>query len=471
MSNKKIGKVMMTMNSRPFIKTAKQKNKSKAKLTGMLLTYGVEDLEFISLIAALIAISKFFYDILVMDFGDFWYLNLVIGVLTLFYSCYRGIYKIHRFNKDISLYYEKERNEAEKENSEITKLPLGYEASYQKAIYTNKTYQEYYVYSNKINEHLFYEDHLMFKVDPYDYKIPENIRKYVPFALKDRLLKNATLFNGKSWGLASDIYLNSKIVSIKKVKYFDMLATNHLVHKTIKSKSNIDLSFNGKTLFLDEESRLRKLSESSMSDIIGVNTLAVTKDHYLIIGRQGKSSEVSPEDFVPSGSGSLQREDVLKIKSKNFLELIAFGATRELLEECNLPKKSNVKTRVFGYVRLLKRGGKPDFFCVSFIDATKEDIDMHMSRSKEVLQGFQGLPRMIKLQSLTDIDGMIQLISKLEQDSTAYKRIDMDDNNAISKVSLQLHVTKKFLQEYQLNNINPFKELEKQHHYEFKQSI
>ena len=47
---------------------------------------------------------------------------------------------------------------------------------------------------------------------------------------------------------------------------------------------------------------------------------------------------------------------------------------REFREENNYVKAKKMKTTIVGYVRLLERGGKPDFFGISYIDENSSGL-------------------------------------------------------------------------------------------------
>lgn len=426
---------------------------TRAKVIATVVTYGFDELEFFSLFAGLLAISKTIYDIVIQDYSEYWYFSFVVGVLSIGYSVFNVIRKISKFNRDLSLYYEKEEEDYEVSISERIKLPKNYD-DYIKELYINKSYKEYYLYSPKVNQMIFELPGIKYTKSKFCYQIPKDMRKYVPFALKKRLQSNRQLFNGKSWGLATDLSIQTKEVEIKKTKYFDMLATNHLVFKKIRSKYNISELFDGTKLIYGDDNQIIRLSESAMSDIIGVNTLAITKDGYLIISRQGVSSEVSPADYVPSGSGSLKRSDVRKNKSSNFLELVAFGATRELIEECNLPQKTVIYTKTIGYVRLLKRGGKPDFFGISVIELDMETIKGYLKTSSEIKKKLMMEPTFVKIDVNNIEKSIVDTIANLEMDNKIY-----DKTNESSKVSLQLHVTGKFIKDLIVQNCELYNQL------------
>ena len=99
------------------------------------------------------------------------------------------------------------------------------------------------------------------------------------------------------------------------------------------------------------------------------STIVVTKDGYIIVGKQGDYSRANAGRYVPSGSGSVNYADLNK-STNDFKSLIINAMEREFCEENNykIDRRNKIKTIIIGYVRLLERGGKPDFFGISFID-------------------------------------------------------------------------------------------------------
>jgi hypothetical protein len=182
--------------------------------------------------------------------------------------------------------------------------------------------------------------------------------------------------------LGSDITLEAlrshdRIV-LQKTDYYTAQYTNELVSKQVRFTHD-DGEPAGQPFFdglclVENNGRLRKLAESSTSNHIGISTLAFTKDGHLLLPLQSRVSHQSAGMLAPSGSGSADLDD-LTICGKAFSSFITTAAERELIEECGLVKnKPPSQTLVIGYALLLHRGLKPDFFCVSRLDAQYAQI-------------------------------------------------------------------------------------------------
>ncbi len=117
---------------------------------------------------------------------------------------------------------------------------------------------------------------------------------------------------------------------------------------------------------------VRRLEKSVMSDHIGISTLAVTTDGYVIILHQNDKALTSTDRLTPSGSGSVDFSDLRP--DSDFRETLKAAAERELREETNLPAGRIGHTEVIGFYRDLGRGGKPEFCCLTQLNASSFEI-------------------------------------------------------------------------------------------------
>lgn len=264
------------------------------------------------------------------------------------------------------------------------------------------------------------------------------------------------------------------LVDIEKTDYYSNMTSNDLIYDRLFKYDHTsiycgkDMTVNGDTLY--------NLSQSPAANIIGVTTLALTKDKTLVINKQDNNNDVNNDCYVPSGSGSADFDDLKacrklekktqiptyadklialrksykslslrknrnnykkivskKIKSfKNkdiitegdfdetfktakdayengikakkeyqqlksyckklgrytcsFGNFIRYGMVRELIEESHVcqtvrhkvapdeMKKLMDRTEICGYIRILDRGGKPDLFGITYLDASEEEL-------------------------------------------------------------------------------------------------
>lgn len=78
----------------------------------------------------------------------------------------------------------------------------------------------------------------------------------------------------------------------------------------------------------------------------------------------------------------------------SFSAFIKYGMVRELMEESHIcandDKKYRIKnikkcmnnTTVYGFIRILDRGGKPDFFGLTFLDKDKDDVEQDFNKGR-----------------------------------------------------------------------------------------
>jgi hypothetical protein len=129
-----------------------------------------------------------------------------------------------------------------------------------------------------------------------------------------------------------------------------------------------------------ETNRMRaQRAITAISNQLGASTLAFSTDGHLMIVVQSDKNLQSVNCLAPSGSGSLDWSDVAASKACDLVSLARYGAERELREECALdddggPKRISSKVMVTGFVRMLHRAGKPEFFCLGRIAAPADEI-------------------------------------------------------------------------------------------------
>lgn len=187
--------------------------------------------------------------------------------------------------------------------------------------------------------------------------------------------------------IASD-FINQKSVDIQEANYFGSLMTDQLAWVQVRSKAvqkdgmtPETVLWDGMSAFIEKETgELKGLGEALISNQLAASTLAFSSDGHLMIVHQNDKNRQSPNTLAPSGSGSLDWADVTNSEAKDFLSLVRWGAERELREECALDDDGSGRRRISssvmltGFVRLLHRAGKPEFFCLGRIAAPAHEI-------------------------------------------------------------------------------------------------
>lgn len=106
-----------------------------------------------------------------------------------------------------------------------------------------------------------------------------------------------------------------------------------IMSKTTNNNTRLERS--GLPLFpvhfkMDEIAHLDDLEVAAVNNHIGISTLAITNDRYIVIWQQGNLNIQDPGKIVASGSGSCNSTDLCFNSLK---ETVRTGMERELKEE------------------------------------------------------------------------------------------------------------------------------------------
>lgn len=298
------------------------------------------------------------------------------------------------------------------------------------------------IYSNKFSLNLHYSGKFI---------LSKEIKSIAPFALNKAFKAKSTLYNSQLIRLADEIYLDhDNKIRVQKTDYFQGVCTNEMVYTKLKSVINIydPFVFKGEDLLLDENGELIQLCESLCSNYLGGSTLAITNDNYIIINSQSAKSDANRDRLAPSGSGSTDFRDLKKlIRKKNesdqtFQELVKITMERELREECGLLFKNvKMKSKVIGFARLLERGGKPDFFGITYLNIKHDKIKKSLKEYFEI-GNYEILP--IPFNSYREIPDLL------------FDLINQDKN----KISIQIHIIAVILKYFYDNGYDLFSDIE-----------
>ena len=199
---------------------------------------------------------------------------------------------------------------------------------------------------------------------------------------------NRALSNDKKIALLADpdiaMIKANAIVPIARTDYFTSFITNRASGQKLMRKKRLmtqlfsDFSFLFPISSTGERWQFASLNQSNLSNHIGSSTLAFTNDGYILLPLQASRSQKSEGKYAPTGSGSLDWADRRAAKhSRNLLDVVRYGAERELQEEQmlqGLNKKIQMQTMIIGYFRWLNYGGQPEFLCITKIDCTLREL-------------------------------------------------------------------------------------------------
>ncbi|TLX45313.1 hypothetical protein C1E24_19735 [Pseudoalteromonas phenolica] len=154
-------------------------------------------------------------------------------------------------------------------------------------------------------------------------------------------------------------------IKLLKTSYFNSKEVEKLFAKMFTKSKNKNTSASSKML-LEHFSQNENISFSH----IGVSILAKTSDDYLVVLRQGTDQLQSSGLIAPSGSGSVDWNDIENSKSDNLIDLLKHAMCRELSEECNIDYRHirRNKVKLIGHFQWVIRAYKPEFIGICQLD-------------------------------------------------------------------------------------------------------
>lgn len=299
------------------------------------------------------------------------------------------------------------------------------------------------LYSPEVNR-LLTAKTLEFKLEPEKFYMDSVAKVIAPFALQTAFKSGAVLFNSPKVRMKTDLTVKEVKseckVLLQKTDYFSSLCTNEMSCREVWSRTSKGRLFDGLS-FMSNNGIILDFQESKCSNHIGVSTLAFTSDGKMVITIQSAESAQNPKLLVPSGSGSVDLND-FKQQPKTFQTFIASAMERELLEECGLVNDMGglVKNHLIGFARLLNRGGKPEFFGVSFLNVPFDSLGI---TSKEAI-------------FIADIMGTRVSLKKIPELKDALDRFRRERQGSFS---FPLYLNLRFLEDYLDSSPNSFLEL------------
>lgn len=246
-------------------------------------------------------------------------------------------------------------------------------------------------------------------------------------------LRKGAFFNERKLCQASEIIQSGSCayVRVSKGCYYNSFLTNDIYTAALSDQegTRIHPPLNASTY------PIKKLDESVFSNHMGVTTLAVSSDNYVMILRHNNKTAISANKLAGSGSGSVDFTDWHQSTDTDLREIIIRTAHRELYEEAGFKEleKQGIKidSKVIGMFRNLERGGKPDYCLVTYIDADHFVLqDAFKAEKNEVVNNSQFV-------QIANADG--------QYDLTKLAELLHDKQNS---VSISLYMNFYFLEKY-----------------------
>ena len=225
------------------------------------------------------------------------------------------------------------------------------------------------------------------------------------FKTKARAMRDGAFFNEKKLCLATEFKSNrdktAYTVGLSRGRYFNTYITNEIYTLRLTHQSGMDLY---PTLNVANYP-IKELNESCFENHIGISTIVLTADNMIILMQHNNQVAVSADMLQSTGSGSCIYSDWNKKTDRDLRDSIIRAAHRELAEETGIGTQFDLDTTVIGYYRNLKRGGKPEFCCLTRIDRDSDEIIDAIRVSSDELQDNRWIVR--KVDTPADITTLI----------------------------------------------------------------
>jgi 8-oxo-dGTP pyrophosphatase MutT (NUDIX family) len=230
------------------------------------------------------------------------------------------------------------------------------------------------------------------QLDGEAYRLPRDLKGSAPYVLPVRN-HGRLVFNGKIIGMRGDPLppatnsgspghpASRPPVRLHVARFFDAQCSNEMCTLRIAHRETGEEFDPRIALLTNANGHLRTLAESSLADCVGISTIAFTADGQLVLTRQTSRNIASALLLAPSGSGSLDPRDLGPAvtgpgsrPAEILQDIVRRGMERELREETGIRQDEIRHTKVIGFARWLERGAKPEFFGITQLSATADDI-------------------------------------------------------------------------------------------------
>jgi hypothetical protein len=195
---------------------------------------------------------------------------------------------------------------------------------------------------------------------------------------KKAMENGGNFYNQEKLCLAEDLKYGMSSILCGKGEYYCTYLTNRIWNKVIVNNNTGDryniLSDRITPYNNFGQMQLKSITDSCMNNEIGVATIGITSDHYVVFWVQSRKAQYSQGLLLPTGSGSCDWKDH-KLNKGNFLETLKFCMERELCEESQLSSLEFVdKTLILGYYNWIDYGGKPEFAGITKLNCELKEL-------------------------------------------------------------------------------------------------
>ncbi|MEU8414446.1 hypothetical protein AB0C24_16815 [Amycolatopsis japonica] len=223
------------------------------------------------------------------------------------------------------------------------------------------------------------------------YRLPPKLKATAPHVLPLRA-KGRLLFNGAIVGMRGEPLpaagATPAPIRLHRARFFDAVCSNELSTLRItKTDTGEEYDLRREEL-ADSSGSLRTLASSELADLVGVSTIAFTSDGKLVVVRQSGRNSASALLLAPSGSGSLEPQDLDTPdggRRRMLHTAVIAGMERELREETGLLPGEISSTRLAGFARWMERGAKPEFLGITELSVDSATLLTRRTRGAEKL--------------------------------------------------------------------------------------
>ena len=193
--------------------------------------------------------------------------------------------------------------------------------------------------------------------------------------------------------------------------------TDDAFNKIVVNKKKVSnkIVYSGRKCCLDEQGHLKDFSEATNANQIDICSLMISNDGYILFRRGTQSHPLCSGKVIGSAACSLLPEET--DTSRPIQECMIESIHNKIHVIYDIGSDVKIASSFCGFARILKRGGAPEFFCLTRIDLPKSKITAaHHDETSEFID--EMMKEMVPdLESVEDAASYIaQAIKSLKED-------------------------------------------------------
>ena len=239
---------------------------------------------------------------------------------------------------------------------------------------------ECFVMSHDVNR-LFATKPIWVRIPDELYHLPDGTIPYTAYLKENRdkeLSKYAALRPDKAvMSLHSDINLalfesDHPVVDMKKVSRYAVQVSDDAFNKVIINKANgNEVVFDGRFQAIAEDGSLLSLADATGANEVDIHSLIISSDGYIMFARGTAEHPLRADKVIASAACSLLPSE---LQNRPVQESMIQSIHNKINELYNIPTGTDIKSSFCGFARILQRGGAPEFYCLTRIDMTKDEL-------------------------------------------------------------------------------------------------